>query len=64
VIRLRSIVQVGSGGLDAAQDAIGSQADAILLSVADARVPLAEARQQVTACWRRPGRGRRRRWWW
>jgi len=57
VIRLRSIVQVGSGGLDAAQDAIGSQADAILLSVADARVPLAEARQQVTAVLAAAGQG-------
>jgi citrate lyase subunit beta/citryl-CoA lyase len=49
VIRLRSVVAVGSGGLDAAQDALGSAADAILLTVADARVPLADARQQVTA---------------
>jgi citrate lyase subunit beta/citryl-CoA lyase len=49
VIRLRSIVTVGSGGLDAAQDALGSQADAILLTVADARVPLPDARREVTA---------------
>lgn len=48
MIRLRSVVMV-AGGLDAAEDVIGSQADAILLTVADARVPLAEARQLAAA---------------
>ncbi|WBL36921.1 aldolase/citrate lyase family protein [Tepidiforma flava] len=47
--RLRSIVAVGSGGLDAAQEALGSAADAILLSVADARVPLDAARRNAAA---------------
>lgn len=47
-MRLRSIVDIGSGGLDRAQDALGSPADAILLSLADARVPIAEARREVT----------------
>ncbi|MEJ5222392.1 MAG: hypothetical protein WHT63_10355, partial [Tepidiforma sp.] len=47
--RLRSIVAIGSGGLDAAQEALGSAADALLLSVADARVPLDEARRNAAA---------------
>ncbi|MCZ7576943.1 MAG: aldolase/citrate lyase family protein [Dehalococcoidia bacterium] len=47
-MRLRSIVSIGvsGAGLD---DALGSQADAVLMTLADASRPISDLRQEVTA---------------